>query len=275
MERLTSRVVAEGLGFGECPRWRGGRLWFSDFYRHGIFSVAPDGGDERLEHAVAELPSGLGWTPAGDLVFVSMTDRRVVTLGSSPRTVDISAYCGFWANDMVVSSSGYCYVGNLGFDFDARLEAGGVEGLLASPPPTTNLVVIDPDGTVVQAVDQMAFPYGTVVTPDGRTLIVGETMASRLTAFDIDPGGTLGGRRVWAQLDFVATDGMCLDAEGQIWLANAATNEQPQTHRRPPARPDRGRRRRRAWHRSPLKVTPGTPEWSSCSRGPVVARLLR
>jgi sugar lactone lactonase YvrE len=227
MENYTSDVIREGLSFGEGPRWHEGRLWFADFYRRGVFSVAPDGSDERLEHVVANQPSGLGWLPGGDLLCVSATDHRVLRFTSTGETsfADISEHCGFWANDMVVSSTGHSYVGNFGFDLDTLLAEVGVEGLLASPPPTTNLVVLDPEGAIIQVVADMAFPNGSVITPDGATLIVGETMAFRLSAFDIAPDGTLSGRRIWAQLEFVATDGMCLDAEGQIWVANALTNQ--------------------------------------------------
>jgi sugar lactone lactonase YvrE len=227
VETYTSTIIREGLSFGEAPRWHEGRLWFSDFYRHGIFSVASDASDERLEHTVSGQPSGLGWLPNGDLVCVSMTDHRVVRFSQSGETTfaDISQYCGFWANDMAVSSSGACYVGNFGFDLDTMLRDVGVEGLIASPPPPTNLVVLDHEGNVIQVVADMMFPNGTVLTPDGKTLIIGETLAFRLSAFDVMPDGTLTNRRVWAQLDFVATDGMCLDADGQIWLANAMTNK--------------------------------------------------
>lgn len=226
MDQYTSHVIREGLSFGEGPRWREGRLWFSDFYRHGVFSMSADGAEERLEHAVPNQPSGLGWLANGDLLCVSATDHRVLrfSMGVESTFADISAYCGFWANDMIVSAKGFAYVGNFGFDLDTLLNEVGAEGLLASPPPTTNLVVLDPEGNVVQVVPDMAFPNGTVITPDGATLIVGETMAFRLSAFDINDDGTLTNRRVWAQLDFVATDGMCLDADGQIWLANALTN---------------------------------------------------
>lgn len=228
MESLTSSVIATGLAFGEGPRWHEGRLWFSDFYRHGVFSINEDGSDERLEHHVPTQPSGLGWLPNGELLIVSATDHlilRVSTTGQVSPFADISDYCGFWANDMVTSSTGISYVGNFGFDLDTFLAEKGVEGLLADPPPTTNVVVVNASGDVLQAVPEMAFPNGSVITPDGKTLIVGETMAFRLTAFDINPDGTLSNRRIWAQLDFVATDGMCLDADGQIWLANALTNQ--------------------------------------------------
>jgi len=227
MEDYVTRVLREGLAFGEGPRWHEERLWYSDFFRHGVYSVDERGDDERLEHVVPGQPSGLGWTTNGDLLCVSMTDHRVLRFHEGAETLfaDVSPYCGFWANDMVVSSSDVSYVGNFGFDLDVMLRDVGVEGMLASPPPTTNLVVLSPTGDVLQVVPDLAFPNGTVITPDGKTLIVGETMTFRLTAFDVNTNGTLTNRRVWAQLDFVTTDGMCLDAEGQIWLANSLTNQ--------------------------------------------------
>jgi sugar lactone lactonase YvrE len=224
MNSYTSNVIREGLSFGEGPRWHEGRLWFADFYRHGVFSIAGDGSDERLEHSVPSQPSGLGWLPDGDLLCVSATDQRVLRFSGSAESTfaDISSYCSFWANDMVVSAAGYSYVGNFGFDLDTLLMEHGVEGLVTAP--STNLVVLDPGGKAIQTIPDMDFPNGSVITPDGKTLIVGETMAFRLTAFNIGGDGTLSNRRVWAQFEFVATDGMCLDADGQIWLANAISN---------------------------------------------------
>jgi sugar lactone lactonase YvrE len=225
MKQYTAHVVREGLGFGEGPRWHDGRLWYSDFYRHGIYSMAADGSDEVREHEVLTQPSGLGWLPDGDLLCVSMIDQKVLRFHGDEVTTfaDISEHCVFWANDMVVSPAGYSYVGNFGFDLDARLTKLGVERFIAEPPPSTNLVVLDPDGAVVQVVPDMDFPNGTVITPDGATLIIGETFGSKLTAFDVRTDGTLANRRVWAPLEMAASDGMCLDAVGQIWFANALT----------------------------------------------------
>ena len=227
MKEYNAAVVREGLGFGEGPRWHDGRLWYSDFYRHGIFSMAADGSDEVLEHEVPTQPSGLGWLPGGDLLCVSMTDQQVLRFhdGEVTTFADISEYCVFWANDMVVSPTGFSYVRNFGFDLDARLAELGVERFMAEPPPSTNLVVLGPDGVIVQVVPDMDFPNGTVITPDGATLIIGETFGSKHTAFDIGADGTLANRRVWAPLEMAATDGMCLDAEGQIWFANALTHQ--------------------------------------------------
>jgi len=226
MQELTSEVLVTGLSFGEGPRWRDGRLFYSDFYRHAVFSCDVVG-IERHEVDVPQQPSGLGWLSSGDLLCVSALDHKVLRVrdGVVSEFADISAHCGFWANDMVVSDRDVSYVGNFGFDLDTMLREQGVEALLSAPPPTTNLVVLSPTGEVIQVVPDMAFPNGSVITPDGNTLIVGETIAFRLTAFDINDDGTLSNRRVWAQMDFVATDGMCLDADGQIWLANALTNQ--------------------------------------------------
>jgi len=227
MKEYTAAVVREGLGFGEGPRWHDGRLWFSDFYRHGIYSMASDGSDEVLEHEVSTQPSGLGWLPDGDLLCVSMTDQKVLRFhGDQVSTfADVSEHSVFWANEMIVSPSGYSYVGNFGFDLDARLAELGVERFMAEPPPSTTLVVLDPDGAIVQVVPDMAFPNGTVITPDGATLVIGETFGSMLTAFDVTADGLLANRRVWAPLVKAASDGMCLDAEGQIWFANALTHQ--------------------------------------------------
>ncbi len=227
MKEYSASVVREGLGFGEGPRWHQGRLWYSDFYRHGIYSMASDGSDEVLEHEVPTQPSGLGWLPDGDLLCVSMTDQKVLRFHADQVSTfaDVGEHCVFWANDMIVSPGGYSYVGNFGFDLDARLAELGAERFNAEPPPTTNLVVLDPAGAIIQVVPDLAFPNGTVITPDGATLIIGETFGSRLTAFDVAADGTLSNRRVWAPLESTASDGMCLDAEGQIWLANARTRQ--------------------------------------------------
>ncbi len=224
-----TRVIHDGLAFGEAPRWHEGRLWFSDFYRHGIFSLTGDGRDERREFTVPGQPSGLGWAPDGALLAVSMTDQRLLRLGPGRADVsvvtDLRPYCGFWANDLVVSHEGYAYVGNFGFDLDQRLAELGPAGLIDPPPPTANLVVVDPRGRVAQVVSGLAFPNGAVITPDGSTLVLAETMAARLSAFTIAADGTLHDRREWAALPRVAPDGICLDEEGQIWVANARAAE--------------------------------------------------
>jgi sugar lactone lactonase YvrE len=216
-----------GLSFGESPRWHDGRLWFSDFYRRGIYSLDDDG--ERVEHDVDFQPSGLGWMQDGTLLAVSMIDRTVIAIspdGTVRPHADIHEHCGYWANDMVVAQDGTAYVGNFGFQLDTWVEEHGAEALLGEPgPPRTNLVVVAPDGSVRQVVADLAFPNGMVLSEDGATLVVAETMGQRLTAFDVAADGTLSGRRTFAQLELVFCDGICLDAEGQVWVANAAARE--------------------------------------------------
>ena len=224
---FDAAVRHTGLSFGDAPRWHDGRLWFSDFYRHGIFSLGDDG--ERLERTVMTQPSGLGWGADGTMLVVSMTDCAVLAVGADGEArlhADLSEYCGYWANDMVVGEDGTAYVGNFGFALDPWLEEHGIGALFDEPgPPKTNLVVLAPDGAVRQVVADMAFPNGMVLSEDGATLVVAETMGRRLTSFDVAADGSLSERRVFAQFELVFPDGICLDAEGQVWLANAASPE--------------------------------------------------
>ncbi len=156
-------------------------------------------------------PSGLGRLSDGRLLVVSMTDRRLLRLDGTQLTEvsDLSALAPFHCNDMVVDAKGRAYIGNFGFDFAAK-----------QAPCTTNLIMVQPDGLARVVADELLFPNGTVITPDGRTLIIGESYASRLSAFDIADDGSLSSRRVWATLGNAAPDGISLDAEGAIWLAS-------------------------------------------------------
>jgi sugar lactone lactonase YvrE len=219
-------VLAEGLYFGEGPRWHEGRLWFSDFYAHAVKSVSL-GGDVRIEFEIDDRPSGLGWMPDGSMLIVAMTRRQVLRrspTGEMTCHADLSDIAGFHCNDMVVDAVGRAYVGNFGFDLDAALAARGVESVLAAHP-TADLACVAPDGGVSIAARDLHFPNGPVITPDGKTLILGETLGGCLTAFDIGPDGTLSGRRVWAQTRPRVPDGICLDAEGAIWIANPIAPE--------------------------------------------------
>jgi sugar lactone lactonase YvrE len=208
-ESVGLRTVLEGLAFPEGPRWHDGRLFFSDQHAHQVLALAPDGTVEEIVR-VEQQPSGLGWTPDGHLLIVSMIDRRLLRLDGARlvEVADLSTLATFHCNDMVVSADGRAYVGNFGFDLDAG----------ERPRPAT-IVAVDPDGTATTAADEMRFPNGSVITPDGRTLIVGETVAGCLTAFTIEADGRLTNRRLWAQLKGALPDGICVDAEGAIWLA--------------------------------------------------------
>jgi sugar lactone lactonase YvrE len=225
MARAT-RVLTDGIYFGEGPRWRDGRLWFSDFYASAVKSVSP-AGDLRTEIEIDDRPSGLGFMPDGSMLIVSMTKRQVLRRtadGTLTVHADLSGIAGFHCNDMVVDAAGRAYVGNFGFDLDAHMEARGIQSVIADHP-TAKLACVLPNGTVRVAAPDMHFPNGSVITPDGKTLIVGETLASRLTAFDVADDGSLSNRRIWADLSPRVPDGISLDANGNIWIANPIAPE--------------------------------------------------
>ena len=208
-------IVAAGLAFGEGPRWRDGTLWWSDMHGGAVCRLGPNGVERVCD--VAMDPSGLGWLPDGRLLVVSMRDKRVLRReedGTLTTHADLSDLVPRRCNDMVVDTQGRAYVGNFGFDLD------GVE-----QPAHTVLVRVDPDGSARIVADNLLFPNGAVITPDGRTLIIAETFGRRLTAFDVDQHGDLSHQRVWAQLpEDDAPDGICLDVEGAVWIASPTSN---------------------------------------------------
>ena len=222
---MKTDILVEDLFFGEGPRWHEGRLWFSDFYDHKIKSI-DESGTLQIELELDDQPSGLGWLPDGRLLLVAMKQRKVKRLDPKGLVdhADLSALTVYRCNDMVVDSLGRAYVGNFGFDLEAEFAAA--DGALDyAKLPTTNLVRVDPDGSVQVASAQMHFPNGAVITADGRTLIIAESTANRLTAFTIARDGTLQERRLWASLGDVTPDGICLDARGHVWVANAFAAE--------------------------------------------------
>jgi sugar lactone lactonase YvrE len=220
-------VLFEGLNFGEGPRWHDGRLWLSDMYRPAVLAVSLDGGVEHIVD-VPGRPSGLGWLPDGRLLVVSMLDRRLLRLdpGGLVTHADLSAVADVQVNDMAVDRHGRAYAGGVSFEFEAYTAEHGPAALFAEPgPPTAALVRVDPDGTVQVAASDLKAPNGAVITPDGRTLIVAESLGLRLTAFDMAEDGTLSNRRVWAPTFPAIPDGICLDAEGAVWVANLLAPE--------------------------------------------------
>jgi sugar lactone lactonase YvrE len=221
MSQNELELLVDGLDFGEGPRWHEGRLWYSDFYQRCIYAVSPDGEREAIHSDLPDRPSGLGWMPDGSLLIVSMTRRRVLRRAPDGKIsvhADLGHIATFHCNDMVVDAAGGAYVGNFGFDLDAAIAARGVPDVLADHP-AAKLAYVAPDGQTRIAAEDMHFPNGPVITPDGKTLILGETLAARLTAFDIGADGDLSNRRVWAPTSPAVPDGICLDAAGAIWVA--------------------------------------------------------
>jgi sugar lactone lactonase YvrE len=212
---MTPQTVLEGLSFPECPRWHDNSLFFSDMHAGTVWRLDA----QRTANKILELPAfpaGLGWLPDGTLQVVSMRDRSVwrMTANGPVLLADLSAFAPGFANDMVMDQDGRAYVGNFGFDLN-----GG-----ESPKPTV-LLCVEPDGKVRIAADDLWFPNGAVITPDNRTLIIAETFAARITAFDIQPNGDLANRRVFADIPGIFADGICLDAEGGVWVTCAGGNK--------------------------------------------------
>ncbi|MHC4459227.1 MAG: SMP-30/gluconolactonase/LRE family protein [Planctomycetota bacterium] len=207
--KLVPKVLLDGLIFPEAPRWHDGRLFFSDMLAGRVMTVDMDGNSEVVVEVPGQ-PSGLGWLPDGRMLVVSMTDRRLLRLDPDELLVvaDLRQLATFHCNDMVVDGQGRAYIGNFGFDLIAQQSFSPAE-----------IVLVTPDGQARVVATDMAFPNGTVITPDG-TLIIAETFAARLTAFDIEADGSLTKRREWARLEGAFPDGICLDAEGAIWFAS-------------------------------------------------------
>jgi len=209
--------VVEGLTFAEGLRWRDQRLWFSDMYANEVHAWSEVARDEVVVRT-GSSPSGLGWTLDGDLLIVTMEDRRLLRVDSSGRTTevaDMSALTPHPINDMVIDGGGRAYIGAFGFDLH-----GGEElrhGMI---------IAVEPDGSHKIAAADVVFPNGMVITDLGRTMVVAETFAGRLSAFDKNDDGTLVSPRVWAELPEGATpDGICIDSEGAVWVASTGTGE--------------------------------------------------
>ena len=210
-------TVVDGLSFPEGPRWHEGRLWFSDMHDHRVLAFDPVAGATTVELEVPGQPSGLGWRPDGTMLVVSMTDRRLLAVhdGRVEEVADLSDVAPFHCNDMVVDARGNAYVGNFGFDLHDP----------DADQRTTTLVLVTVDGEVRVVADELFFPNGCVITPDGGTLVVGESFTGALTAFTIDDDGSLHDRREWARVRGAVPDGICLDAEGAIWIASPISHQ--------------------------------------------------
>jgi sugar lactone lactonase YvrE len=210
MTTSTPRILLEDLAYVESPRWHEGRLWFTHWGTGEVVAVDLVGRSEVVAHG----PSGLGWSidwlPDGRLLVTGSELMRQEPDGSMVRHADLTIAAGYRWNEIVVDGRGNIYVNGLGFDF------------LGGEDPTPGIIVlVSPDGTARCVASDIEFPNGMVVTPDNSTLIVSESFAGRLTAFDIEPDGSLSRRRIWAE--GLGPDGICLDADGAVWVQAADT----------------------------------------------------
>lgn len=210
MSKPEPHILLTGLVFGEAPRWRDDRLWFTDMSAGEVLAADLAGQREVIAHGVRSL--GLGFLPDGRLLIVSGSNGLLLRResdGSLATHADLTSLGRHYLNDLVVDGRGNAYVDDVGFNF-----ATGE----AFAPGT--LALITPDGSARLVADGFAFPNGMAVTPDNATLIVAESYGARLTAFDIAADGGLSNRRVWAELPGGHPDGICLDAENAVWYGD-------------------------------------------------------
>lgn len=215
MQTYQAQTLVSGLAFPEGPRWHDGRLWFTDQHARSIHTLTPEGRLENLAETT-DLPGGLCWLPDGTTLVVYMTRRRLMRLSGSRLSdyADLSGLASFHCNDMVADRQGRVYVGNFGFDLHAGAAVSAAE-----------IVRVDADGNRSIFANEVVFPNGSVITPDERTMLVAETFAHRITAFEFDGDGGMKTRSVWAELGGMTPDGICLDAENALWVASPGTQE--------------------------------------------------
>jgi sugar lactone lactonase YvrE len=208
----AGKILMEGIVFGESPRWHDARLWFSDWGANQVIVLNPDGSHEVVA-TVASFPMCIDFLPDGRLLVVDSARRRLLRRepdGTLVPHADLSALADKPWNEVVADSRGNAYVNSIGFEFPGGEFAPGLVAL------------VTPDGRARQVAGDLAFPNGMALTPDGATLLVAESYASRLTAYDIGPDGDLGGRRVWADTPGDHPDGICLDPEA-AWYADVGS----------------------------------------------------
>lgn len=212
-----TRVLLDAFGMGESPRWHDGRLWFSSWGTDEIVAVDLDGRSEVIGRGGGGAGWAVNWLADGRMLVTGPELMRVELDGSRVRHADLSAISPYGWSEITVDGRGNAYVNSLNFDFAHFNE------LFASGEAPGKIALVTPDGDAREVADGLAFPNGMVVTPDNKTLIVAESFARRLTAFDICADGSLANRRLWAD---VTGDGICMDAEGAVWTSDVAPGDE-------------------------------------------------
>jgi sugar lactone lactonase YvrE len=217
-----TRVLLSGLGMGESPRWHDGRLWFSDWGTNEIFAVDLDGKCDVMGRGGGGSGWATNWLPDGRMLISGAELIRVEPDGSRVQHADLSHISPYGWSEITVDGRGNIYVNTINFDF------ADFNDVIASGQALGKIALVTRDDDVREVADDLGFPNGMVVTPDNTTLIVAESFARRLTAFDIAADGSLSNRRVWAD---VTGDGICIDAEGAVWCSDVGPDEGSVCHR--------------------------------------------
>lgn len=215
------KTLMTGIMMGECPRWHDGKLWFADWIAEKLYTV-DETGQSAVVAEIASLPFSIDWLPDGQLLVVNArqnTLQRRQADGTFATHADLSTLSDYGCNEIVVDRRGNIYVNNINFDMrEGPMQA--FEDFQRSGFRPGFIALLTPDGALRKVADGLAFPNGMAITPDNKTLVVAESFSADLTAFDIEPDGSLGGRRVWAHLEGQGGDGICMDAEGAVWASS-------------------------------------------------------
>jgi sugar lactone lactonase YvrE len=220
--RSDTRVLLDGFGMGESPRWRDGRLWFSSWGSNEIVAVDLDGNSEIIGAGGGGSGWAVNWLADGRMLVTGAELLREEPDGSRVRHADLRQISPYGWSELTVDGRGNAYVNSINFDFAEFTE------LLAGGAAPGKIALVTPDGLAREVADGLAFPNGMAITPDNATLIVAESFAQRLTAFDVAEDGSLSNRRVWAD---VTGDGICLDAEGAVWCSAVGADGANVVHR--------------------------------------------
>jgi sugar lactone lactonase YvrE len=204
------KVLLDGLAYVESPRWYEGRLWFAHWGTGEIVAVDLDGNSEVTGHGPPGLGWSIDWLPDGRLLVTGKELLRMEPDGSMVRHADLSGVADHGWNEIVVDGRGNIYLNSIGFEF-----------LRGAQQASGTIALVTPDGSACKVAGDLAFPNGMVITPDNSTLIISESFTGRLIAFDIEATGLLSNRRVWAE--GLGPDGICMDAEGAVWVQTADT----------------------------------------------------
>ena len=210
------RVLLSDFGMGESPRWHNGRLWFSNWGTNEIVAVDLDGNSDVMGRGGGGGGWAANWLADGRTLITGNELTRVEPDGSRVRHADLSSISPYGWSEITVDGRGNIYVDAINFDF------ADFSDILASGKALGKIALVSADGEAREVADDLAFPNGMVVTPDNATLIVAESFARRLTAFDIAADGNLSNRRLWAD---VTGDGICIDAEGAVWCSDVGPDE--------------------------------------------------
>lgn len=212
MNSTKRETLISGLGYLEAARWHDGTLWFSDIKNKTVNRLT-ETGEHTVVATIDARPSGIGFMPDGTPLVVSMENSELVLLKDREQET-IASFDGKMINDMAVDSKGRAYISQFGFDL-----FGG------EPPKPTGLLIRHPDGRIEQNGEGLIFPNGIAISPDERLLVVAESFGipkTKLTAFDINPDGSLSNQRIFAEFgssDTDVPDGICMDSEGAVWVS--------------------------------------------------------